>query len=73
MRIDTIKNELKLHLGNKALIKCNIGRNKIESYTGIIKKLYNRIFVVEVNHNNTIENKTFSYSDIINKTVKIVY
>ena len=71
MKIDTIKNELNSHIGDIVSLKCNIGRNKIESYDVIIKKLYSRIFVVEVN--NTLEIKAFSYSDVISKTVKIYY
>ena len=42
------------------------------SFSVVIKKLYNRIFIVELN-NNMNEVKSFSYSDIINKTIKIDY
>lgn len=73
MKIENIKDELNSHIGDRAIIKCNMGRNKIESYNVIIKKLYNRIFIVEVNYNNNYQLKSFSYSDIINKTIKIDY
>lgn len=73
MKIDIIKEDLNTHIGDKALIKYNMGRNKIESYDVIIKELYNRIFIVEVIHNNIRELKSFSYSDIINKTIKVSF
>ncbi len=72
MKIELIKDELNSHIGDRAFIKCNMGRNKMESYDVVIKKLYNRIFIVELN-NNMNEVKSFSYSDIINKTIKIDY
>ena len=71
MKIENIKEELNTHIGDSATIKCNVGRNKIESYNVTIKKLYNRIFIVELNNNCSL--KSFSYSDIINKTIKIDY
>ncbi len=73
MKIDIVKDELNSHIGDKAIIKCNLGRNKIESYDVIIKKLYNHIFIVEVKYNDIAQLKSFSYSDIINKTIKIKY
>ena len=42
MKIDIVKDELNSHIGDKAIIKCNLGRNKIESYDVIIKKYYAR-------------------------------
>ena len=32
MTISQIKNDLKYHIGDKAIIKCNLGRNKYEKY-----------------------------------------
>lgn len=71
MTIDAIKNELNNHVGKEAIIKYNLGRNKFEEYNVVIKKLYNYIFLVEVSKRNEI--KSFSYTDIITKTIKIDY
>lgn len=73
MNIDIVKEQIENHIGDEAKIKCNLGRNKIAEYDVTIKKIYNHIFLVEVKDkvNNFI--KSFSYSDVITKTVKIDY
>lgn len=70
MTIDKIKEELNNHIGDKITIKYNLGRNKVEKYNVIIKELYNHVFLVELENTNV---KSFSYSDIITKTIKIDY
>lgn len=73
MTIEKVRNELKKHVGCKAHIKCNLGRNKIEKYDVIIKEIYSHIFLVELELRNRKIIKSYSYSDIITKTVKIDY
>lgn len=70
MTIDEVKNQLYNHIGDSVTIKYNLGRNKTEKYKVKIKELYNYVFLVEL-HNNSKEIKSFSYSDIITKTIKI--
>ena len=72
MTIESIRKELWHHIGKEVVIKCNLGRNKVEKYHVVIKELYNYVFLVELN-NNFNEIKSFSYSDIITKTIKIDY
>lgn len=67
--IDDVKSKLSKHVGNKVTINYNLGRNKIEQYEAVIKELYNFVFIVELNN----EVKSFSYSDVITKTIKIDY
>ena len=73
MNVDTVKDEITNHVGEEAIIKCNLGRNKIAEYDVTIKKIYEHIFLVEVKDkvNNFV--KSFSYSDVITKTIKIDY
>ena len=73
MNIDIVKEQLLNHIGDDAIIKCNLGRNKIAEYEVIIKKTYNHIFLVEIKNNFNCSLKSFSYSDIITKTVTIDY
>lgn len=73
MSIKKVKDELNNHIGEKAIIKCNMGRNKYEKYHVIIKELYNNVFLVETEGNLYTQIKSFSYSDIITKTIKIDY
>lgn len=63
-----IKKILKFYLNKEVTIKCSLGRNKYESDRVVIKELYNSIFTVENKNNQT---KSFSYADIITKTIKI--
>ena len=73
MTISQIKNDLNKHIGETATIKCNLGRNKYERYHVTIKELYNNIFLVQLNNENNPEIKSFSYTDVITKTIKIDY
>ena len=70
MQVETVKDELLKHLGKNATIKYNLGRNKVEEYQVKIKKLYNHVFLVETSNSQI---KSFSYSDVIMKTIKINY
>lgn len=70
MTIEKIKNDLTNHIGDNAIIKCNLGRNKFEEYNVVIKDIYKHVFTVKLNNN---ELKSFSYSDVITSTIKINY
>lgn len=70
MTIHEIKKNLKDHIGKKVVINYNLGRNKYEEYHVTIKQLYDNIFLVEDEKNAA---KSFSYTDIITKTIRIHY
>lgn len=70
MKVEDIRLELNRHIGASVKVKYNLGRNKFEEYDGVIKKIYNNVFLIE---NDSKEIKSFSYSDIITKTIKIDY
>ena len=71
MNINIVKKEIESNVGKNVTIKYNLGRNKFEKYKAKIKETYNYIFIVEVE--KTLELKSFMYSDIITKTIKIDY
>ncbi len=73
MTIEKVKQQLHEHIGDVVTIKYNLGRNKFEKYDVVIKELYNHVFLVEINKENNTEIKSFSYSDVITKTIKIDY
>lgn len=73
MTVSQIKMDLCEHLGNKATIKYNLGRNKFEKYNVTIKELYDYIFLVECENSNSTVIKSFSYIDVITKRIKIDY
>jgi uncharacterized protein Veg len=70
MNIEHVKDEISSHIGGYATLKYHLGRNKYEEYQVKIKEVYNRVFLVELNNKDT---KSFSYSDIITKTIRIKY
>ncbi len=69
MTVYEIKKDLGEYLGKEVSIKYNLGRNKYESYKVKIKELYDNVFLVESN----LGIKSFSYSDVVTKQVKIDY
>lgn len=71
--VKQVKEELNNHVGKTVIIKCNMGRNKYEKYHVRIKALYNYVFLVEVEGKLYSQTKSFSYSDVITKTIKIDY
>lgn len=73
MTIESVKEQLNNHIGDNVTIKCNLGRNKFEKYDVIIKELYSHIFLVEGESKDQKFIKSFSYSDVITKTIKIDY
>jgi len=70
MTIKKIKEELNNHIGSNVKIKYDLGRNKFEEYDVTIKELYNHVFIVKLKNE---ELKSFSYTDVITKTIKINY
>ena len=69
MTISKVKKDLLEHLGEIVSIKYNLGRNKYEEYKAIVKELYDYVFLVECD--NVI--KSFSYTDVITKVIRIDY
>ena len=65
MTIEKIRQDINENVGNKVKITFNAGRNKIEEYEAIIKAIYTYIFIIETEK----ENKSFTYSDVLTKTV----
>lgn len=67
--VKMIKEVLIPYLGKTVKIKYNLGRNKYETYEAKIIKIYNFVFLIKLVKTDII--KSFSYADIITKTIKI--
>ena len=65
--IKEIKKKLLSLKGKKVKVWVDIGRNKSETYDGIIKEVYNNIWILETEN----DVKSFSYSDILINNVII--
>ena len=68
--IGQIRGKLNNYIGEEVTIKYNLGINKYEKYKVTIKELYENVFLVELNNNCK---KSFTYTDVITKTIKIDY
>ena len=68
MNIKNIKNYLKTRIGFNIIIVYYGSRNRKEIYRGVLYKLYGNIFIIKL-YNGEI--KSFSYTDILTKTVQI--
>ena len=65
LNINNIKNKIKSLIGVKLKIRVNLGRNKHEYYEGFIDKMHPNLFTINTDKGL----KSFSYSDIVTKTV----
>ena len=68
--IKKIKDNISSNLFCNVRIVYNGTRNKKEEYLGIVKEVYDNIFVVEL---ETGEIKSFSYSDVLTNTVELFF
>ena len=68
MNIKNIKNYLKTKVGSNVLIVYYGSRNRKEKFNGVLYKLYSNIFTIKL-YNGEV--KSFSYSDILTKTIQM--
>ena len=68
MNIKTIRNYLRTKIGSSIVIIYYGSRNRKEIYRGVLCKLYGNIFTIRL-YNGDI--KSFSYIDILTKTIQI--
>ena len=68
MNIKIIRNYLKTKIGCNIVIVYYGSRNRKEKYYGILYKLYRNIFTIKLSNG---EIRSFSYTDILTKTIQI--
>ena len=71
-RLAAIKKDIEGHVGESVTLKANGGRRKVLVNKGIIEKAYPSIFVIRLDNDNR-RTVTYSYSDVLTKTVQLVY
>ena len=69
IEVEKVKRSLNNLKGERVEIKYSLGRNKYESYEVVIKDLYDYVFTVLITEQQFL--KSFSYADIISKSIKI--
>ena len=70
--ISLIRRDIEKHLGDKVTLRANGGRKKILVNDGVIESVYPSIFVIRL-ENDTQRTVTYSYSDVLTKTVQLVF
>ena len=70
--IAAIKRNIENHIGEKVTLKANGGRKKILINNGVIESAHLSIFVVRL-ENDTPRTVTYSYSDVLTKTVQLYF
>ena len=68
MNINGIRNYLKTKVGSHIVVIYYGSRNRKEMYRGVLYKLYRNIFIIQLPSG---EIKSFTYIDILTKTVQI--
>ena len=68
MNVKNIKNYLKYKVGSNVIIVYCGSRNKKEKYYGVVYKIYDNIFTIKQTNGDV---KSFSYIDILTKTIQI--
>jgi uncharacterized protein Veg len=68
----SIKRDIDSHVGERVTLKANGGRRKVFVNNGIIEKTYPSIFVIRLDC-DTQRTVTYSYSDVLTKTVQLVF
>ena len=69
MNKNKIIEEIKKYEGKLISFKYNGVRNQIEEFRRTIEEIYNSVFIIRLNDKKTL--KSFTYSDVINKTLQI--
>jgi len=70
--LTTIKKDIESHVGEKVTLKANGGRRKVVVNDGVLEKTYDSIFTIRLD-NNVQRTVSYSYSDVLTKTVQLVF
>ena len=68
MNIKSIKRYMATRVGNRIIILYYGSRNRRERYEGILWRIYNNVFTIKLGIG---EIKSFTYIDILTKTIQI--
>jgi uncharacterized protein Veg len=69
----TIKQDLDKLIGKEITLKANRGRKKSIERTGVLEKTYPSHFLVRLDESYFNRKMSFSYADILTKTVEISF
>ena len=64
-----VKKDIETCVGQKVMLRSNIGRNKVEEIHGKLLETHPSVFVVQ--YDNSTRKASYSYQDVMIKTVEI--
>ena len=67
--IANLKSDIGDKIGQKVIVKGTLGRNKAFEKEAVIEKAYPSIFIVKYDENE--RNVTYSYTDVLTRTVEL--
>ena len=67
--IVNLKSDILDLIGHKILFRGSLGRNKFFEKEATVDKVYSNIFTVK--YNEGIQNATYSYTDVLTRTVEL--
>ncbi|RGR84687.1 ABC transporter permease [Heyndrickxia coagulans] len=69
-----IKRSLDSNLGKRLMLRANGGRRKTIERSGVLAETYPAVFVIELDQEeNAFERVSYSYADVLTKTVQLVF
>ena len=71
--IDQIRTFIDKHLGKKVVLTVNHSRKKKTVKKGVVAETYPRHFVVKLDKTAAVKNASFTYADLLTKTVEIEF
>ena len=70
----TIKQDLEDRIGSKIMLVAQTGRKRQTERRGILTETYPSVFVVDLDpEENSFDRVSYSYSDVLTKTVEIEF
>lgn len=71
--VGKVRNVVRKHIGSKVVVRCNLGRHKVDVTEGIISETYPSIFLIKVRNEieDTFQVISYSYTDVLTKDVRI--
>ncbi len=71
--VGNVRKAVSQHIGSKVIIRCNLGRHKVDVTEGVITETFPSIFLIKVKNEleNTSQTVSYSYTDILTNDVQI--
>ncbi|NLZ44589.1 MAG: Veg protein [Clostridia bacterium] len=69
--LEKIREDLNDFVGQEIYLRANRGRKKIFEVTGVLEQTYPKVFVVSFRERQVERRVSYSYADLLTKTVEI--